>query len=305
MIKKRLSRKTRENLIGYSFIGVWIIGFLVFMLYPLINSLIYSLSNVQITGTGIVITFQGFQNFKNIFQIEEGFSFTEALVNFIFKELIFQLPIIIVFSIIIAMLLNQKIKGRGFFRTVFFLPVIIASGPVIKELISQGAGGTNIFETYGFIAVIEDTLNPVFAEPIIKIFSEIIIIFWFSGVQILIFLAGLQKIDKQVYEAAKVDGAGAWQSFWKITLPALMNLVFINAIYTIVLLATFSENEVIVNIKANMFNFKTGYGMASAMAWIYSLTVLLIIGLLGLFARIVSRKRRRGYQDVCKDEKYV
>ncbi|HHX79857.1 MAG TPA: sugar ABC transporter permease [Acholeplasmataceae bacterium] len=295
MIKKRLSRKTRENLIGYSFIGVWIIGFLVFMLYPLINSLIYSLSNVQITGTGIVITFQGFQNFKNIFQIEEGFSFTEALVNFIFKELIFQLPIIIVFSIIIAMLLNQKIKGRGFFRTVFFLPVIIASGPVIKELISQGAGGTNIFETYGFIAVIEDTLNPVFAEPIIKIFSEIIIIFWFSGVQILIFLAGLQKIDKQVYEAAKVDGAGAWQSFWKITLPALMNLVFINAIYTIVLLATFSENEVIVNIKANMFNFKTGYGMASAMAWIYSLTVLLIIGLLGLFARIVSRKRRRGY----------
>lgn len=295
MIKKRLSRKTRENLIGYSFIGVWIIGFLVFMLYPLINSLIYSLSNVQITGTGIVITFQGFQNFKNIFQIEEGFNFTEALVNFIFKELIFQLPIIIVFSIIIAMLLNQKIKGRGFFRTVFFLPVIIASGPVIKELISQGAGGTNIFETYGFIAVIEDTLNPVFAEPIIKIFSEIIIIFWFSGVQILIFLAGLQKIDKQVYEAAKVDGAGAWQSFWKITLPALMNLVFINAIYTIVLLATFSENEVIVNIKANMFNFKTGYGMASAMAWIYSLTVLLIIGLLGLFARIVSRKRRRGY----------
>lgn len=285
----------RENLIGYSFIGIWIIGFLFFMLYPLVNSLIYSLSNVQIEGTGIKVTYHGFKNFQNIFQIEEGFKFTEALVNFVFKELIFQLPIIIVFSILIAMLLNQKLKGRGFFRTVFFLPVIIASGPVIKELISQGAGGTNIFETYGFIAVIEDTLNPHLAEPIINIFSEIIIIFWFSGVQILIFLAGLQKIDKQVYEAAKVDGAGSWQSFWKITLPALMNLVFVNAIYTIVLLATFSENEVIVSIKSNMFNFKTGYGMASAMAWIYSLTVLLIIGALGLLARLVANRRRRGY----------
>ena len=295
MAKKKLSRKARENLIGYSFIGIWIIGFVVFMLYPLFTSLVYSLSNVQITGTGIIVTFHGFQNFKNIFQIEEGFNYTEALVNFVFKELIFQLPIILVFSILIAMLLNQKLKGRGFFRTVFFLPVIIASGPVIKELISQGAGGTNIFETYGFIAVIEDTLNPMLAEPIVKIFSEIIIIFWFSGVQILIFLAGLQKIDRQVYEAARVDGAGAWQSFWKITLPALMNLVFVNAIYTIVLLATFSENKVIVNIKSNMFNFRTGYGMASAMAWIYSLSVLLIIGLLGLFARILSRRRRRGY----------
>ena len=295
MAKKKLSRKARENLIGYSFIGIWIIGFVVFMLYPLFTSLVYSLSNVQITGTGIIVTFHGFQNFKNIFQIEEGFNFTEALVNFVFKELIFQLTIILVFSIFIAKLFNQKLKGRGFFRTVFFLPVIIASGPVIKELISQGAGGTNIFETYGFIAVIEDTLNPMLAEPIVKIFSEIIIIFWFSGVQILIFLAGLQKIDRQVYEAARVDGAGAWQSFWKITLPALMNLVFVNAIYTIVLLATFSENKVIVNIKSNMFNFRTGYGMASAMAWIYSLSVLLIIGLLGLFARILSRRRRRGY----------
>lgn len=290
-----MSRKARENLIGYSFISIWIIGFLVFMVYPLINSVIYSFSNVQITGTGIIIKFHGLENFRNIFQIEEGFNFTEALVNFIFQELIFQLPIIIVFSVLIAILLNQKIRGRGIFRTIFFLPVIISSGPVIKELISQGAGGTNIFASYGFITIIEDSLNPIFAEPIIKIFSEIIIIFWFSGVQILIFLAGLQKIDKQVYEAARVDGAGPWQSFWKITLPSLMNLVFINAIYTIVLLATFSENQVIVNIKANMFNPETGYGMASAMAWIYSLVVLLIIGLLTLTAGFVSKKRKRGY----------
>lgn len=278
MKKRKMSRGLRENLIGYSFIGIWILGFLIFMLYPFISSIIYSLSDVSILGTGIEFQFQWFENFRNIFQIEEGFAFVEALISFL-KELVFQVPIIIVFSVLIAVLLNQPIKGRGMFRSIFFLPVIISSGPVINELISQGAGGANIFESYGFINIIENTLNPAFAAPIVSVFSQIIIIFWFSGVQILIFLAGLQKVDRQIYEAARVDGAGPWESFWKITLPSLTNLVFINIIYTIVLLATFSENAVIVSIKSNMFNINTGYGMASAMAWVYFIVVMVIIGI--------------------------
>ncbi|MBU1093818.1 MAG: sugar ABC transporter permease [Firmicutes bacterium] len=281
MKKHKMSRVLRENLIGYSFISIWILGFLVFMLYPFITSIIYSLSEVKILGTGIEFTFQWFENFRNIFQLEEGFAFVEALISFL-KELVFQVPIIIVFSVLIAVLLNQPIKGRGIFRSIFFLPVIISSGPVINELISQGAGGANIFESYGFISIIENTLNPALAAPIVSVFSQIIIIFWFSGVQILIFLAGLQKVDRQIYEAARVDGAGPWESFWKITLPSLSNLVFINIIYTIVLLATFSENAVIVSIKSNMFNINTGYGMASAMAWVYFIVVMLIIGLVAL-----------------------
>jgi len=281
MKKHRISRVLRENLVGYSFIGIWIVGFLVFMLYPFISSLIYSLSEVKILGTGIDIQFQWFTNFKNIFQQEEGFAFVEALIDFL-KELVFQVPIIIVFSVLIAVLLNQPLKGRGMFRSIFFLPVIISSGPVINELISQGAGGANIFESYGFISIIENTLTPAFAAPIVSVFSQIIIIFWFSGVQILIFLAGLQKVDRQIYEAARVDGAGPWESFWKITLPSLSNLVFVNLIYTIVLLATFSENKVIVSIKSNMFNINTGYGMASAMAWIYFIIIMIIIAIVAL-----------------------
>jgi len=281
MKKHKMSRGLRENLIGYSFIGIWILGFVIFMLYPFISSIIYSLSDVNILGTGIEFQFQWFENFRNIFQIEEGFAFVEALITFL-KELVFQVPIIIVFSVLIAVLLNQPIRGRGMFRSIFFLPVIISSGPVINELISQGAGGANIFESYGFISIIENTLNPAFAAPIISVFSQIIIIFWFSGVQILIFLAGLQKVDRQIYEAARVDGAGPWESFWKITLPSLSNLVFINIIYTIVLLATFSENAVIVSIKSNMFNINTGYGMASAMAWVYFIVVMIIIGIVAI-----------------------
>lgn len=291
-MNKRISRTARENLIGYSFIIIWIIGFLVFMFYPLINSIIYSVSDVEITGTGIVIKFQGLKNFYNIFQLEEGFVFIEALGDFL-KRIILQVPIIIVFSILIAVLLNQPIRGRGIFRSIFFLPVIISSGPVINELISQGAGGTNIFATYGFINIIQSNLKPSLATPIIDVFSEIIIIFWFSGVQILIILAGLQKIDNQIYEAARVDGAGPWQSFWKITLPSLSNLIFVNIVYTIVLLATFSENKVIISIKSNMFNTKTGYGMSSAMAWIYAIVVLAIIGLITVIF-IPKQKNRRG-----------
>lgn len=289
-----MSRKMRENLVGFSFIGIWIIGFLIFMVYPLVNSLIYSFSDVKIMGTGIKVTFQGVKNYQNIFQIEQGFEFISSLMTFL-KELVLQVPIIIVFSVIIALLLNQPLKGLGIFRSIFFLPVIISSGPVINELISQGAGGTNLINNYGFIQIINSTLSDTFAEPVVKIFSQIIIIFWFSGVQILIILAGLQKIDKQVYESAQIDGAGPWEMFWKITLPSLRQLILINAVYTIILIATFSENDVILKIKANMFNIKTGYGMACAMAWFYFVVLIIIIGLTALVLipknkKVVKRK---------------
>ena len=146
----------------------------------------------------------------------------------------------------------------------------------------------------GFTTMLEDLLGPSLAEPITGLFSDIIIIFWFSGVQILIMLAGIQKMDKQVYEAAHVDGAGSWEIFWKITLPSLKALIFVSTIYTIVLLSTFSNNEVIVQIKNNMFatdaNF--GYGFASAMSWIYMLVMALFIILVCVV--LLPRDKKRG-----------
>jgi len=292
-VKKTISNKMRENLIGYSFIGIWLIGLVIFMLYPLAMSLYYALSNVTILGTGIQVEYQGLTNFYNMFQLEEGFLFIEVLTAFL-KDILLQIPVIIVFSILIAVLLNQKIKFRGVFRSIFFLPVIISSGPVITELISQGAGGASVFENYGFITLIENSINPLFAEPLVKLFSQIIIVFWFSGVQILIFLAGLQKVDRSIYEAAKVDGAGPWESFWKITLPSLSNLVFVNIIYTLVMVSTFSENPVILSIRSNMFNQRpgTGYGFASALAWSYFLVLMVIIGIIVLLFRPKNSVKR-------------
>ena len=186
-------------------------------------------------------------------------------------------PIIIVFSIIIAVLINSKIRLRGFFRMIYFLPVIISSGPVINELITQGASGSSFIESYGVISLIEQSLPPLLAEPISAMFGEIIVIFWFSGVQILIFLAGLQKIDTSIYEACSIDGAGPWEIFWKITLPSLKNLILINIIFTIVSLSTFDGNGVINLIIENMYQPLTGYGFASAIAWCYFIVVCVFL----------------------------
>ena len=290
----KMSKKTRDTLVGYSFIGIWIIGFLVFMMIPVVNSVRYSFSIVKMDGDeGIILTPFGLKNFTNIFQVPEGIAFTEALIDFS-KQLIVQVPIIIVFSIIIAILLNQPIKCRALFRGIFFLPVIISSGPVIQELTSQGAGGTNLMANMGFTTMIESVLGPTIAEPINDLFSKIIIIFWFSGVQILIMLAGIQKMDKQVYEAAHVDGAGGWEIFWKITLPSLKSLIFVSTIYTIVLLSSFSNNEVIKQIKGNMFatDITYGYGFASAMAWVYMLVMAIFIIIVCLL--LLPRDKKRG-----------
>lgn len=285
-----MKSKTRENLIGYSFIIVWIIGFLAFTLYPLINSMIYSFNEVTITGRGIELKYVGLKNFAVIFSAN-GKPFYDALKNFL-GEVILRVPIILVFSIIIALLLNQDVRFRGVFRTIFFLPVIISSGPVLNELITQGAGGANMMSSLSFIETLKNSPSAFLSGPLASLFSEIIIVFWFSGVQVLLFLSSLTKINKEVYEAARVDGAGPWESFWKITLPSLKSIVFINAIYTLVLLATYSENAVIVSIKNNMFSIQTGYGVASAMAWAYFLVLAVMLALIAILF-MPKRERRR------------
>ncbi len=149
-----------------------------------------------------------------------------------------------------------------------------------------------MMSSLSFIETLKNSPSAFLSGPLASLFSEIIIVFWFSGVQVLLFLSSLTKINKEVYEAARVDGAGPWESFWKITLPSLKNIVFINAIYTLVLLATYSENAVIVSIKNNMFSIQTGYGVASAMAWAYFLVLAVMLALIAILF-MPKRERRR------------
>lgn len=292
MVVKPMRRKKREALVAWSFLSIWVIGFLVFTMIPLFTSLYYSMSDVVLDGEGIKVSFVWLENYKQVFSSPEGFNFLKSVSDFAI-EIVFKVPIIIVFAIIIAVMLNQKLKGRGFFRAIYFLPVIIASGPVINQLIYQGAATIPIIEEMGILGFINSTFTETLARPISNIFSELIVILWFSGVQILLFIAALQKIDKNTYEAAMIDGAGPWESFWKITIPALKSMVLVSVIFTIINLATFSENAAILHIKNNMFALETGFGFSSAIAWLYFIALAIILGIFLLIFKLFNRERGR------------
>lgn len=263
------------------FLLPWIIGFIVFTAFPFFYSIYLSMSRVTITPTGIVTQWNGFNNYWDIFTKDVDFlpALTDSIV---FVGL--STPLIIVASLLIALMLNKQFKGRTVFRAIYFLPVIIMSGPVLSELLANKA--VNIIQPTKF-AIYEffRSLPLNLGAPILYLFDKIIIILWFSGVQILIFLAGIQKIDKALYEAAQIDGASSWVIFWKITLPQIRPLILVNAIYTIVDLATFPTNAINVEISSKMFQTGRVYSYSAAMSWIYSLIILAILGLAFLILR--------------------
>ncbi|GHV35508.1 ABC transporter permease [Clostridia bacterium] len=272
-----ISKRTRRNWIyAYIFLLPWLIGVCVLVMYPLINSLNFSLNNIRIMPKGMLFQPVGLKNYHDLFMLDTNF--LQTLISFIVQTLL-QVPIIVAFSLIISMLLNGRIRARGFFRSVFFLPVIIATGPVMNELVSQGVATVPMANTAAITAAVSGVLPAWIAEPIVGLFSSLILILWNSGVQILIFLAGLQKVSPSLYEAAKIDGGSGWECFWKITIPTIKPMIFLNAIYTVIWLATGGQNGIIGLIYDSMFASNRGYGYASAEAWTYSLVIVLLLGL--------------------------
>lgn len=286
----KLTKQGRENLFGYLFIGIWIIGFLWLTAYPFLMSFVYSLNKVTITGSeGIRLEAVGFKNYLNI--ITTDFDFINNLKGFLLDVVVF-LPTILIVSIIIALMLNQKLKLKGFFRSIFFFPVIISSGPIINELLKQGASITPEFSGGVFSNAFFEA-SPLLSSAFFHLFSQMVIVLWFSGVQIVLFLAALQKLDKEIYEAAEIDGANIWESFWKITLPTLKPMMLVASVYTIVFLATFSNNKIIVQIQRVMFDTQKGYGYSSALAWLYFIVVSLILLIAFLLFKPKRERRKR------------
>lgn len=277
----------RYSKMGYIFMIPWFIGAAVFLAYPLGSSFWYALNNIRNTPLGNVFTFVGQGNFTQI--LIQDPDFLIQLVDYLTSTII-STPIIVVFALIIAMMLNMNIKGKGFFRLIFFLPVIIVSGPILGMLTAEGAGSVSAIDMQSISSAISNVLPSMLAEPISDVFNNMITTLWYSGVQILIFLSGLQKIDKSIYEAAKIDGGSGWECFWKITLPNLKPLILLNTVYTIVFISGNEQNPIIMLIQASMFSGtkEKGYGYASAMAWLYTIVVLLLVGLFALL--LMTRK---------------
>lgn len=210
-----------------------------------------------------------------------------------FLELLIQVPLILIFAMFAALLLNRHLVGRTFFRGVFFLPVIIASGAVLAEILEQGAERMPLFTSTGLFMTLSNVIPPNILEPLLNLADQLTLVMWNSGVQILIFLAGLQTISSSLYEAADIDGATKWESFWKITFPMIAPMILVNTLFTIVNSFTAANNQMMAYIRTVVFN-QNDYGYGAAIGWIYFVMIFLIIAFVfWLFRKNLSNTEGR------------
>lgn len=275
----------RRQLYGWGFISLWFAGTVMFFLIPLVKSLWYSFNTVIIEPGRIKTEWVGTGKFVHAM---EDPNFTDALGSTI-AETLWKTPLILIFSMFIAVVLNQNFRGRSLARAVFFLPVIIVTGPVFKiisgDMDATGSRSAEQFSTMmstdlvdelmQFLGIynISDKMSTVIGAVADNIFG----IVWSSGIQILLFLAALQNIPPSAREAAMLDGATAWEYFWKITIPYLGPFILANFIFTVIDSFTSPMNKVmerILSMKSEVL-----YGEASAMAWIYFVIILVMIGI--------------------------
>ena len=281
---------------GYLFILPFIVGFVLFMAKPMLRSLIMSFNDVTIVpGSGFTMSWLGIDNYRQAWAVDPYYN--QYLIDEVGRMVINTIATLVL-SFVIAVILNQEFKGRTLCRAIFFLPVILASG-VLPGIESQnefydmmagvaesveGAAGVNISASLQNLLSVSGVGNGVFAV-VFQMIDAIYDIVMASGIQIIIFLTGLQAISPSLYEAADVEGCTAWESFWKITFPMVSPLLLVNAIYTIIDFFTKNDNRVMERIYEVMYkDFK--FGIASAMSWIYFAVALVFI-LLSSF--IISR----------------
>ena len=289
---KRLSYESRKKLYGFFFTVPWLFGFVWFFLLPVIESIRFSVSSKS-----DLTTYIGFENYFYLFQSDA--SFTQMLLQSIISAFS-SLFLVIIFSLFIANILVQKFRGRLLARAIFFLPVIIASGAILgiikgdgfsQELL-QGSAQTGQFE----LTVLENILTNLKLESslvsmIMGLFNNIFDVAWKCGIQILIFMAGLQAIPTSVKEAASVEGATSWEFFWKITFPMLMPMIQLNIVYTVIDGFTDYSNSIIKRIYE--LNSKMDYTFSAAISWTYFAVILVLVIILYVILNRITDKGER------------
>jgi len=293
---KPVTMQARRARTGYLFILPFIIGFILFMLKPLVQSLTMSFNSVKlIPGQGFSQSWVGIDNYRTAFLVNPNFN--QYLTDEISRMGINTIATLVL-SFVIAVILNQDFQGRTLARAIFFLPVILSSGilPGIEkqnEFYDMMAGvaasvgesaGVNISASLQELLSVSGVGSGVF-EVIFQMIDAIYDIVMASGIQIIVFLTGLQAISPSLYEAADVEGCSAWEAFWKITFPMVSPLLLVNCIYTIVDFFMKNDNRVMELISEVMYQ-DFNFGVASAMSWVY-FGVALVFILISSF--IISR----------------
>jgi len=288
---------------GWLFVLPFILGFLLIYIPIVWQSIQLSFSHINyIQGGGYDLQNVMFENYKNALQDPEFLNILWAGM----KSMILEIPAILFFSLFVAILLNQKMIGRAAFRAIFFIPVILATGLISSIDYSQGNAAQNVS---GISTGSSSSPSIVTASDIESLFSNMIVgtqlvnivkdfannifdIVNRSGVQMLIFLAGLQGISPSVYESCEMEGASAWETFWKITLPMISPMILVNFVYTLIDSFTAESNKVMQYIKV-VFQQVGGPEKSSAMSWFYFLVVILTVAVFGaIIGRLVFYQRR-------------
>ena len=291
-MKKHNLTKRREA-IGWYFILPWFIGLILFFIQPMIRFFQYSFTEFAFTESGYTLNSLSDGIFSNyISAIRNDAEFPKYIFE-AFKNLLYQAPVIVFFSLFVALILRGEYKGRTLARAIFFLPVIISSGVVITVLQENimGSGISGNETTYLFKATSFETLLEGIGLPdkLMKSFTDIINqlfdLSWKSGVQILLLLAAVNNIPRSSYEAADMEGATEWEKFWKITFPTVSPTILVTVIYTVIDSFTDYSNSVMRLIEEQL---NLGYyEYSSTMALVYFVCVLVIIGIVG---GLISRK---------------
>ena len=302
--RRRASLDAKKARSGYMFVLPFILGVLLIYVPILVDSIWFSFSYVDFNPsdpTTLILTNAGFEHYKAAI---DNPSFVTALLSGL-QQLIFEVPAIIVFSLFIAVVLNQKMLGRAMFRAIFFVPVIISTG--IMESINDadmmaGSSGEGIDDGSGggasdIVSVLDIQIlfssmkvGGGLVQYVVGLVNNVYNIINYSGVQMLIFLAGLQSISPAIYEACRIDGASGWETFWKVTFPMISPMILVNAVYTIIDSFTRTTNPALEYI-----NNYTGPNdeVSIAMAWMYFIIVIIIIAVVAAVASSFVFYQRR------------
>ena len=305
--RKVASLDRKKARAGWVFVLPFVIGFVLVYLPILWDSIYMSFHSLHIvTGGGFTLEFVGLKNYQTALFEDPGF--VQTLVTGL-GELAFDIPAILIFSLFMAVLLNQKMAGRAAFRAIFFIPVILSTG-IMEAIEGQNILGTmmegnesidgsgtsaanqivsvmDIERLFGTMKIGTELLAVV-----VSIVNQIYDIVNRSGVQMLIFLAGLQSISPAIYEACRIDGCTSWETFWKITFPMISPMILVNGVYTIIDSFTTNSNSVMTYING-VYQGSEGQVLSSAMAWMYFLIVMLILAaVVGIFSAFVFYQKR-------------
>ncbi|MBR3686252.1 MAG: sugar ABC transporter permease [Clostridia bacterium] len=307
--RKIASLDKRKARVGWIFVLPFIIGFILVYLPILTDSIWLSLNEMTIVKNGgYTLEFVGFKNYGEALFGTYGTTYIQTLITGI-GSLVLEVPAILLFSLFMAILLNQKMVGRAAFRAIFFLPVVLATG-IMETIENQNILGAYMGETSGIddgsgssaadSIVSAMDIETLFASMkvgtklvgyVVDIVNQIYGIVNRSGVQMLIFLAGLQSISPAIYEACKIDGATGWETFWKVTFPMISPMILVNAVYTIIDSFTTESNTVMSYITS--ITNKVGDEVSTAMSWIYFLIVILILLIVaGVMSMFVFYQRK-------------